>query len=769
MKKAQQEGWLDSQFDWTTKGMANGVQYVGGESYGHPCVGVWSEADQAYRLYTSVEKALEAQGKTSAKQAQQGDFDWQDNNMGGMECSSGGWYGHVDPVGSVYQGSYYKPDGEQQVIGEFSTKEKAMRAVESLMPSPRIGAQKVAVDQAAKSYFTAYFTAYGAQLVKDVALKKMAKKAQQDPKAREQELAAMDISDLMNYATELGMEASWDADRRDLVEFCMKQEQGKTAQQKTTAVAKEDIEVAHEPGEVIETGTELECTIEADGSVEVYDPDLDVRFGYANVEDAEALGWSIRKQAQMAPLVFAKDVPDLGVLAGDKFSVVPSSDPNQVILYGDVANKSGMDGIPVSRDQLMDLDDKGFILDASRKANQAGGRGPDFWNRIASTAPGEKGYTDDFTKRVNDRLAQAPESAPVGYEALEVQAPVKEEPNHWAVISPNVMECDYTSGGHGCVEQNADGTCLATYVAAAGWSAELPCANIGEGCDFCNEQDLAAQKDEVQPVVAAKSATQTLRKLQSKEATQRLAEELQAQGAVPVGWEVIDTGGGCKALMKDLGNGRHALATDEGGTRLPVKGEMILVGVYQYAGDTDVEIGYQKIAYAQDSDLDNAVAMIMAGPHDPNDSTAKQAQSDRGWHLDMGDWVRIYGDEVEAVVRKSLLTDEWVCTYGGHPFAHAGSEEEAKKACDDRARAEGLEVTATKQAQAVSPRDEAEMLYNSPECQALMTMASEKHPGYNDPNSPDHKKTVAEVLLGIANLDEEVKKELESMISGGLS
>jgi hypothetical protein len=628
---------------------------------------------------------------------------------------------------------------------------------------------------------------------------------------RRQELLEQDISDLMSHATELGMEASWDAVRGDLIDFCLEQEE------KESKGAKQAGKVA------------------VDQSAKSYFAAYFMAYGAQLTRDL-ALKKIAKKAQSSAPVVFVKDVPDLGVFSGDKFSVVPSSDPEQVILHGDIGNRSGMDGIPVSRHQLMDLDDKGFILDASRKANQAGGRGPDFWNHIGQAAhparymidvyfnatdssddvqtfnsmcrqmvsslPFLQNYEQEYIdhedgmdefayyfdwkaeaqpgeveqlKSALEQLlgphrAQFPESSvEIGeleditaesHEAsLEVDAPVKEEPNKWSTISPNVVECDYVSGGHGCVEVKQDGTCLATYVAAAGWSASLPCSGFGEGCDFCNEQELAAQSDEVDPNLVAKSGTQALRALQAKEAGARVAEERVAQG-VPAGWEIIDTGGGCQALMKELDGGRHALATDEGGMHPPIKGEMALVGVYE--GELgEPEIGSQSIAYAQDSDLDNAVSMVLAGPHDPNSSTAKQAQAGRGWYEDGEDWIRVYDDQTEAVV--SMMNGEYVCAIDGVMLDETViSLEAAKELCDKH--------VLSKQAQSMpTAREEAEMLYNSPECQALMTMASEKHPGYNDPNSPDHKKTVDEVLSGIANLDEEVKKELESMISGGLS
>lgn len=78
---------------------------------------------------------------------------------------------------------------------------------------------------------------------------------------------------------------------------------------------------------------------------------------------------ALKKMAKVAHgVVFVKDVADLGVQSGDKFSIVPSSDPEQVILYGDIANRSGMDGIPLSKSKLQEYETLGLTLDASKQA-----------------------------------------------------------------------------------------------------------------------------------------------------------------------------------------------------------------------------------------------------------------------------------------------------------------------------------------------------------------------------------------------------------------
>jgi len=88
----------------------------------------------------------------------------------------------------------------------------------------------------------------------------------------------------------------------------------------------------------------------------------DSAWGYVEKKLSDSHAGKTAAQA----LVFVKDVPEFGIHSGDKFSVVPSSDADQVLLYGDIANKSGMDGIPMPKSKLDELGQQGLTLTAKR-------------------------------------------------------------------------------------------------------------------------------------------------------------------------------------------------------------------------------------------------------------------------------------------------------------------------------------------------------------------------------------------------------------------
>ena len=54
-------------------------------------------------------------------------------------------------------------------------------------------------------------------------------------------------------------------------------------------------------------------------------------------------------------------------------------------------------------------------------------------------------------------------------------------------------------------------------------------------------------------------------------------------------WNVVETGGGCKAFEKVYSNGNYTRVTDESGTDLPKEGS-ILVGSYDSEGN-ELDVG----------------------------------------------------------------------------------------------------------------------------------------------------------------------------------
>ena len=66
-------------------------------------------------------------------------------------------------------------------------------------------------------------------------------------------------------------------------------------------------------------------------------------------------------------------------------------------------------------------------------------------------------------------------------------------------------------------------------------------------------------------------------------------------------------------------------------------------------------------------------------------------------------------------------------------------------------------------------RDAAEEIYKSDDCQALITAACKRHPGYNDPGSVSHHSVLHAVDDEYLDEPSAVRHELRSMVSGGIS
>ncbi len=432
----------------------------------------------------------------------------------------------------------------------------------------RQASKKIAVDQETRNYFTTYYTMYGAQLTRDLAMKRRARKLAQ-------------YSGPDGYGNLINEHGTWTLDDPDYP-------------LKSAPLVVVDQNIASELAQV--------------GRVEGI-PYKAVPFGKAVLLDTNVVGEKkAQKVAASAGLVFVKDVAEFGIHSGDKFSVVPSSDPSQVLLYGDMFNQSGMDAVPMPAAKLKEFEDMGFTLDASKVAQD--GRHCDRCQATLSeddfSAPGSwsykcpscgyryshsgsqarraqsggwsidedgchnKDYPDGWSGLVLDNaeggydwwvlihsdseevvkpngsspsLDEAKAAADAHHDFKSYlqarQAQVIEVPNQWSQIADNIWECDYETGAHGAVEcepePSGQGSVFKmTFIGPDGTQVEE---------DHYELQDAQAEADKLSGPSAgltAKVATKRLRAVQDEDRLKALIAERSAKGEKAAQEEIPD-------------------------------------------------------------------------------------------------------------------------------------------------------------------------------------------------------------------------------------
>lgn len=477
-------------------------------------------------------------------------------------------------------------------------------------------ASKVAVDQETKDYFSTYFMAYGAQLTRDLALKRIARRRIAYT-TNSFHLTLEFGRTVVEQAEKLAPGESIKAmDREGRREFVITREfQPTTGDEFSVRTAQSTVgygNLQDEHGQwvlvdptyplksepLLVTDQNMATALALNGKMEGI-PYKAIAFGKAQILDAAQTA----KLAQSADSVKPGDNFEVteslgGLEAGDKYKVRHVDEDGMAWLYGDIGNKAGTEMTLAHVSKLSGEDTQTqWKKMAKNSVKVAYGQEDDEW------------YESEL-KKEKEKAEKAKSGSNLTYAELEsgdFGGPVEEVPNQWAQIADNIWECDYSSGAHGAVEKNDVGGNWKFRVTCIGFDgvvSESEYDTLDQAQAQCDmlETPNAHQNDVAKAAVAALKASRT------QSAIVAAGVQLLAQGGglAPTGWTTWNHGHG-RAWRKDLDGGRFALATNDD-LEIPVDGSTIFVGLYEDEGDTCVVQEYcDKIA-----DIDGLLSAMLS-------------------------------------------------------------------------------------------------------------------------------------------------------------